>query len=110
LMDDFAQAFGDADTLTLLDIYAASEAPIEGITAEALADKITESGRPTRYVRSFAEAVETATSAVREGDMILTLGAGSVSHLGPMILEKLGAASAVRGVSLRNPLPSGVVF
>ncbi|MGH9512387.1 MAG: UDP-N-acetylmuramate--L-alanine ligase [Terriglobales bacterium] len=90
LMDDFASAFENADSLFVLDIYAASEQPIEGITAEALVARINaNSGGPARYANSFADAVAAVTAAAREGDMILTLGAGSVSHIGPMILEKL---------------------
>jgi len=90
LMDEFAAAFGDADSLFVLDIYAASEKPIEGITGEALAREIASEGhRAANYVPSFA-AVATAVAALAQpGDMILTLGAGSVSQLGPMILEKL---------------------
>jgi UDP-N-acetylmuramate--alanine ligase len=90
LMEDFATAFADADSLFVLDIYAASEKPIEGITAENLAQQIREkSGKSVQYVQSFPEAVSSAASAAQDGDMILTLGAGSVSQLGPMILEKL---------------------
>jgi UDP-N-acetylmuramate--alanine ligase len=90
LMEEFAGAFRDADSLYILDIYAASEKPIEGISGEALATRIRDaSGQNVRYVRSFPEAAELVSSEAREGDMILTLGAGSVSQLGPMILEKL---------------------
>ncbi len=90
LMEEFTTAFADADSLFLLDIYAASEKPIEGITAEALAQRVREkSGKAVRYVKSTAEAIDAATAGAQEDDMILTLGAGSVSQLGPMILEKL---------------------
>jgi UDP-N-acetylmuramate--alanine ligase len=101
LMEEFRAAFGDADSLFVLDIYAASEKPIEGITAEALAQSIGSTGgshggsnagsggRSAQYVSSFADAVSAAAAAAKDGDMILTLGAGSVSQLGPMILEKL---------------------
>jgi len=51
-----------------------------------------------RYVSSFEEAVNRATSEAREGDMILTLGAGSVSQLGPMLLEKLEQMSSAARV------------
>jgi len=89
-MEDFATAFGDADSLFVLDIYAASEKPIEGISGEALARTIREKGGPDAvYVNSFADAVSAGTAVAKDGDMILTLGAGSVSQLGPMILEKL---------------------
>jgi UDP-N-acetylmuramate--alanine ligase len=92
LMDAFATAFSDADSLFVLDIYPASEQPIEGITGEALARKIREVGnREAVYAGSFEDAVTAATSNAIEGDMILTLGAGSVSQLAPMLLEKLQA-------------------
>jgi len=90
LMDEFSTAFGDADSLFVLDIYAASEKPIEGITGEILSQRIREkSGKSVQYASSSADAVNAAAAAAKEGDMILTLGAGSVSQLGPMILEKL---------------------
>ncbi len=90
LMDEFATGFMDADSLLVLDIYPASEQPIEGITGEALAQRIRERGnRQAEYVGSFEEAASLATANAHDGDMILTLGAGSVSQLGPMVLEKL---------------------
>jgi UDP-N-acetylmuramate--alanine ligase len=99
LIEEFTQAFHDADTLIVLDIYAASEQPIPGITGESLAQHIKDAtAREVRYVPSFAEAAEAVTNQAEEGDMILTLGAGSVSQLGTMILEKLQARQpAVRG-------------
>src|SRR5438270_2201053 len=99
LMEEFTQAFTDADTLIVLDIYAASEQPIPGITGEALAQRIKEEGsKDGRYVASFAEAADVVSSQAEEGDMILTLGAGNVSHLGPTILQKLQARQmAARG-------------
>jgi UDP-N-acetylmuramate--alanine ligase len=89
LMEEFTTAFTDADSLYVLDIYAASEKPIEGITGEALAERIEQAGKNAQYANSFATAISAATAAAQEGDMILTLGAGSVSQLGPMIVEKL---------------------
>jgi UDP-N-acetylmuramate--alanine ligase len=89
-MEEFTTAFADADSLVVLDIYAASEKPIEGITGEVLAQTIREkTGKSAQYVSSFADAVDAATSVAQDGDMILTLGAGSVSQFGPMILDKL---------------------
>jgi UDP-N-acetylmuramate--alanine ligase len=94
LMEEFATAFTDADTLCVLDIYPASEKPIAGITAEALVGRIAGSiaGAPKAsagYTSSFSDAVATVAAVAQPGDMVLTLGAGSVSQLGPMILEKL---------------------
>jgi UDP-N-acetylmuramate--alanine ligase len=87
LMEEFAGAFRDADSLFLLDIYPASEAPIPGITAQALVEKIIVGGHAATYVNNFAEAAAAASSAAQPGDMVLTLGAGNVSQLGPQILD-----------------------
>ncbi len=90
LMEDFAAAFGDADAVQVLDIYAASEQPIEGITGETLAAAIqAKNGGRVMYATSIAEAVERLAEDARPGEMILTLGAGSVSQAGPMVLEAL---------------------
>ncbi len=90
LMDEFTTAFADADTIALIDIYPASEKPIEGITAEALASRIAGAGkREVSYAPSFSDAVALAANLAQPGDMVLTLGAGSVSHLGALILARL---------------------
>jgi len=95
LMDDFANAFGDADSVHVLDIYAASEQPIPGVTGEALARHVaTRSGKAAAYRASFADAIEVVANEAKEGDMVLTLGAGSVSQLGPQLLERLSAGVA----------------
>jgi UDP-N-acetylmuramate--alanine ligase len=92
LKEEFTQAFHQADSVIVLDIYAASEAPIEGVTGEMLARVIHEAGRTNvQYAASFEEAANTVVSRAGEGDMILTLGAGNVSQLAPLILEKLAA-------------------
>ncbi len=100
LMDEFAAAFHDADTLFVLDIYAASEPPIAGITGEALARHIKQKGgHEARYAASFADAAEAVVAGAQDGEMILTLGAGNVSQLGPMILERLNAPRGIAGAS-----------
>jgi len=101
LMSEFASAFGDADSLLILDIYAASEQPIEGVTGEALARNIKEVGsHDAQYVASFADAAEAVCSIAQEGDMILTLGAGNISQLGPAILEKLQARAGIAAAGI----------
>ena len=89
LLDEFSGAFRDADTVIVLPIYAASEEPIPGVTAEHLASRIQ--GPTVHYVPEFADAVRLVAAQVREGDLILTLGAGSVSHLALQILAALKA-------------------
>jgi len=92
LLDQFSTAFGEADTVLVLDIYAASEAPIPGITGERLAQAVQSAGGKrdaARYVHSFDEAARMIAELAEPGDMVLTLGAGSVSQLGPMVLQQL---------------------
>jgi UDP-N-acetylmuramate--alanine ligase len=87
LMAEFGGAFTLADTVAVLPIYAASEEPIEGITAEALARRIRDA--EAVYVADFAGAVERVVRLAGPGDLVMTLGAGSVSQLGPMVLDGL---------------------
>ncbi len=89
LMADFAGAFGDADVVEVLDIYAASEEPIDGVDAGALVKVIGREG--VGYAESIAAGVETLVREARKGDVVLTLGAGSVSQASGMILEGLQA-------------------
>lgn len=94
LMEEFATAFGDADALQVLDVYAASERPIEGVTGEALAKRIREAGGGrVAYAASMDDAIERLAEDAREGDLVLTLGAGSISHAGPLLLDRLRIAA-----------------
>jgi UDP-N-acetylmuramate--alanine ligase len=95
LLDEFGGAFRDADTVVVLPIYAASEEPIAGVTAERLAEGIeTENGRPrVQFASDFAAAVAAVTAPAEAGDLIMTLGAGSVSQLAPQILASLEGIS-----------------
>jgi len=96
LADEFATAFSHADTLQLLDIYPASEEPIPGVTAERLAKRIASAGTHAEYVASFADAITRAASHAKNGDLVLTLGAGNVYQVGPMVLEELEKWSALQ--------------
>jgi UDP-N-acetylmuramate--alanine ligase len=87
LMSEFATAFDDADTVQVLDIYAASEDPIAGVDAPALVRAIGR--KEVQYASSFEEAVHRAVAQAVEGDVILTLGAGSVSQASTLVLEEL---------------------
>jgi UDP-N-acetylmuramate--alanine ligase len=87
LLDQFTGAFRDADTVIVLPIYAASEEPIPGVTAERLAARIE--GPQVQFAPDFPAAIAAVAAQAQEGDLILTLGAGNVSQLGPQILEAL---------------------
>ncbi len=94
LWDDFCRAFHQADVLLLCDVYAASEEPIPGITAESLARAIAERGhRHVAYAGDLRTAAARLREEVRAGDVVLTLGAGSVWTAGEELLERLEAAS-----------------
>ncbi|MGC4054646.1 MAG: UDP-N-acetylmuramate--L-alanine ligase [Paludibaculum sp.] len=95
LMPEFAGAFGDADLVRIVDLYEASETPIEGVNSPALAEAVQAQGHPDcRYAGSLAQAVETMANELREGDLVLTLGAGSVTQAGPMLLARLRKESS----------------
>jgi UDP-N-acetylmuramate--alanine ligase len=90
LMDEFARSFNQADQVYVLDIYGASEKPIEGVTAEELAARMRAYGhRAARYAGSIAEAVEAVASEAQSGDLVMTLGAGNVWQAGDRLLERL---------------------
>jgi UDP-N-acetylmuramate--alanine ligase len=93
LQPEFARAFVDADSLQVMDIYAASEEPIPGVSAEALVEAIGRTGTvgSVEYAVSMAAGVEALVRGALEGDVILTLGAGSVSLAGAMLLQGLEA-------------------
>ena len=89
-MDEFALAFNNADVLYVLDIYAASETPIEGITAEVLTENIRKYGhKNANYIGEVDGAATKVASNLQAGDLVITLGAGSVTRLSDEILEQL---------------------
>ena len=91
LWDEFVRAFNDADILALVDVYAAGEAPVPGITSEALATGIREAGhKNVQYFRSMQDAIEFLLREARSGDAILTIGAGNVSRASSELMVLLG--------------------
>jgi len=100
LMDEFARSFHQADTLFVTDIYAASESPIEGVTAEALVDRIRQFGhRAVEYVGTVDAGADALFAVAADGDMVLTLGAGNVWQAGEKLLARLAAQPVSRPVS-----------
>ena len=90
LMDDFARSFHQADTVHLLDIYAASEAPIEGVSSAALADRLRAFGhREAHLAGTLDNAVDMVLKQVQPGDAVVTLGAGNVWQAGDKLLTRL---------------------
>jgi UDP-N-acetylmuramate--alanine ligase len=94
LMDEFARAFNQADEVFVLDIYAASEKAIEGVSAETLTEKMRGFGhRSATYSGTMENAVEAVLAIAEKDDAVLTLGAGNVWQAGDRILERLRGGS-----------------
>jgi UDP-N-acetylmuramate--alanine ligase len=91
LWNEFTSAFNLADVLVLIDIYAASEPPIPGITSEALAQAIREAGhKNVHYFRSMQAAIEFLLREAGPRDGIFTIGAGNVSRASSELMVLLG--------------------
>jgi UDP-N-acetylmuramate--alanine ligase len=90
LMDEFARCFAACDRVYVLDIYPASEPPIPGITAQRLVERMRELGFDrVRYVPSEQAVIQEVLSEARAGDMVLTIGAGSVWKVADALAEAM---------------------
>src|SRR6201991_1113563 len=90
LMQEFARSFNNADVLFITDIYAASEDPIEGVTAEALTAAIKRFGhKDANYIGPLDNAAPALVERVQPGDLVLTLGAGTVNRVSEQLLSLL---------------------
>src|SRR6266496_673632 len=99
LMEEFARSFNNADTLFVTDIYAASEDPIEGTTAETLTAAIKRFGhKDVRYIGALENAASALRDHVQPGDLVLTLGAGTVSRVSDQLLDLLRERAEAKGV------------
>jgi UDP-N-acetylmuramate--alanine ligase len=97
LLGDFAPALSAADELVLTDIYAAGEAPIPGVTAQALAATFPAGARVRHVTR--ASLVPTLAEQVRAGDLVLFLGAGDITNAAPELLAQLGGRPPAGGAA-----------
>ena len=90
LMQEFARSFNNADVLFITDIYAASEDPIEGVTAEVLTNAIKRFGhKDVNYIGDLENAAPALRECVQPGDLVLTLGAGTVNRVADQLLNLL---------------------
>ncbi|OUN89070.1 UDP-N-acetylmuramate--L-alanine ligase [[Collinsella] massiliensis] len=85
LADDFADAFERADRLVLIDVFSAGEMPIPGVTSKMLADTVRahHPGKDVRYVADRMQLPEVLSHIAEEGDLLITMGAGDVTTVGP---------------------------
>ena len=93
LAGSFADAFCDADVLMLVDVFPAGETPIPGVTSKMLADLIAERhpGKAVSYAPDRAALTQMLDRTLRPGDLLITMGAGDVTTVGPDYLEHLAA-------------------
>ena len=93
LLDDFAGCFNLATTVCVVPIYAASEPPLPGVSSERLVERMREFGnRGAQFAASLEAGAEVLCAAAEPGDVIVTMGAGSVSQTGELILSLLDRA------------------
>ena len=89
LLEEFTRSFNNSDVLVVLPIYAASEAPISGVSSEILAQSVRAHGhRDVICLDSLAACVDHLETHLAPGDLLLTLGAGDVYRVGEMVLER----------------------
>jgi UDP-N-acetylmuramate--alanine ligase len=92
LLDELASCFRGCDRLYVLDIYAASEPPIPGVTSECLVARMHELGQNhAQYARSDEQVVQELLHDARPGDLVMTIGAGSVWKIGEALAKALKA-------------------
>jgi UDP-N-acetylmuramate--alanine ligase len=90
LFNELACSFNSADVLFLTDVYAAGETPIVGADSEHLAAALSEYGhRDVTYVGPQDALVQAVLPRLRRGDVVITLGAGSITRVGPQLLAAL---------------------
>jgi len=92
LMPQFGPSLREADEVLLTDIYAASEDPIPGVTVDALATAITQAtGRPVHVATGLDDLVARLVTLAKPGDVVITLGAGSIGTVPKRLVTALGA-------------------
>lgn len=98
LAAEFGCAFGDADRIVLTDVYSAGETPIPGVTGKTIVEAIIGAEPRSRvaYLPHRAEIPEFVARYARDGDLVITMGAGDVTTLGPEILRTLGEGDSCR--------------
>jgi UDP-N-acetylmuramate--alanine ligase len=89
LADDFAEAFENADELVVMDVFSAGEMPIPGVSGNTVAKGVAEKhpGKSVAYVPTHHEVIEYLMDNVKPGDLLVTMGAGDVTQVGPDFIE-----------------------
>jgi UDP-N-acetylmuramate--alanine ligase len=88
-LDDFAASFGDASAVYVMDIYPARETNTLGMSGPLFAETVSKKHETVRYTATAQRTLDTVVEEARSGDVIVTMGAGDVTLLGPLLLERL---------------------
>jgi UDP-N-acetylmuramate--alanine ligase len=100
---DFAGAFGEAlakaDDVFLVDIYPAREKPMDGITSALVADSTSRAGKTVAWQGARTSLAEALSGFVREGDVVITIGAGDITRTGPELRQRLEARASATGTA-----------
>lgn len=86
-MKDFANSLLNFDNVIVLDIYAAREKNTYGISSKDLVNELISLGKDAKYIPDFKECVSYIKNNVKENDIVMTLGAGTVTEIGPMLIQ-----------------------
>lgn len=87
LLNDFANSLLNFDNVIVVDIYAAREKNTYGITSKDLVNQLISAGKDAKYIPDFKECVSYIKNNVEENDIVMTLGAGTVTEIGPMLIQ-----------------------
>ena len=103
LLPEFGMALAGADEIILTDIYSAGEDPIPGVTVEAVADAVRHAGAiSVRVVKTLEQVADAVVHAVKPGDVVITLGAGSIGGVAGRIVDALEQRRAARPDSVNT--------
>ncbi len=94
--DEFGAALALADLVVLTDIYPAREDPIPGVTGELLLDAARAHGAEVVYVPDKGDLPAAIAELADPGDLVMTIGAGDITLVGPMVLDELAARDPPR--------------
>ena len=94
LADEFATAFDGVDKVTVMDVYSAGETPIPGVTGKTVVDSVLghDPSMDISWIQGRAEVVAYLADWLQDGDLLITMGAGDVTAIGPMVIDALESA------------------
>jgi UDP-N-acetylmuramate--alanine ligase len=96
LADQFGTCFAGAQRVFITDVYAAGEKPIPGVNADTIVERVRRDGKiEVEHVRNYEDGVKRIAETVREGDMVITMGAGDVTKAGDLLLARLASVRPV---------------